>query len=286
MMEESIPSQQEQPVRVLVVDDELCTSYALAQAFRSSGFVADIAASGEEALHKLEHSPYDVMVLDLHMPGMSGENLMPVVHARWPELLVLVLTGYATLDSAITAVKTGVTDYLRKPIGVHEVVAAVERALQKRAERRRREHLVQLIYQALEELQISSDQSPVPTPSLPSEGHIHLPPLVLDRQRRQLFLDLGSGDMVVELSESEARILSVLMSRPGNVFSCRQLVQEALGEQLDAITAENIVRPVISRLRAKLKSFSSSSLPAIRTVRGRGYFLEVLPSQALSSSAT
>ena len=150
IMEENIPSQQEQPVRVLVVDDELCTSYALAQAFRSSGFVADIAASGEEALHKLEHSPYDVMVLDLHMPGMSGENLMPIVRTRWPELPVIVLTGHATLDSAITAVKTGVTDYLRKPIGMHEVVAAVERALQKRAERRRREHLVQLIYQALE----------------------------------------------------------------------------------------------------------------------------------------
>ncbi|MGC8879756.1 MAG: response regulator transcription factor [Anaerolineae bacterium] len=270
---------QGQSVRVLVVDDDLCTSYALAQALRTSGFAADTADSGEEALCMLESVAYDVMVLDLSMPGMGGEEVMRIAHARWPELLILVLTGHATLESAITAVKSEVADYLRKPIGEREVIEVVERALQKRAARRRRQQLVQVIYQALEALY---ETPPAMTPalassSLDSDDHLYLLPLVLDLQRRQLFLEPSVADGKVDLSESEARIMRVLMGQPGQVFSCRQLAWEAFGEQLDAITAENIVRPVISRLRAKLRSFALPGLPVIRTVRGRGYFLEESP---------
>lgn len=266
----------EASARVLVVDDELCIGYALAQALRSSGFVADIAGSGEEALRMLESVAYDVMILDLSMPGIGGEEVMRIAHTRWPELLIIVLTGHATLESAIAAVKSEVVDYLRKPIGEHEVVEAVRHALQKRAARRRREQLVRLIYQVLEALQ---ETSPVPapalTPSLPGDRDcLYLPPLVLDRQRRELFLESAVDGGTVELSENETRILSVLMSYPGKVLSCPQLVREALGEELDIFTAENIVRPVISRLRAKLHSFELAGLPVIRTVRGRGYFME------------
>ncbi len=271
----------EPSARVLVVDDELMLGYALAQALCASGFVADIAGSGEEALRMLESAAYDVMILDLSMPGVGGEEVMRIAHTRWPELLIIVLTGHATLESAITAVKSGVADYLRKPIGEREVVETVKRALQKRAARWRRERLVQLIYQALEALQ---ETSPVPAstqiPSLPHQhDYVYLSPLVLDRQRRELFLESAVGGDTVELSENEARILSVLMSYPGRVLSCSQLVREALGEELDALTAENIVRPVISRLRAKLRSFDLAGLPVIRTVRGRGYFIES-PSQS------
>jgi DNA-binding response OmpR family regulator len=172
-----------------------------------------------------------------------------------------------------------VVDYLRKPIGERQVIEAVERALQKRAAQRRREQLVQLIYQALEALhETPSAMTPtLVSSSRDSDDHLYLLPLVLDLQRRQLFLDPPVADGKVDLSESEARIMKVLMKQPGRVFSCLQLAQEALGEQLDAITAENIVRPLISRLRAKLRSFALPGLPVIRTVRGRGYFLEESP---------
>lgn len=265
-----------QSARVLVVDDELCISYALAQALRASGFVADVASSGEEALRMLESAVYDVMILDLSMPGIGGEEVMRTAHARWPELLILVLTGHATLESAITAVKLEVTDYLQKPISEHEVVEAVERALQKRAVRRRREQLVQVIHQALEELRgLSSLPTSVSISSrMEQDNCVYLLPLVLDCQRRQLFIEPSIGNGSVELSENESRILSVLMTHPGKVLSCPELVRGAFGEELDALTAENIVRPLISRLRAKLRSLASEGIPLIRTVRGRGYFIE------------
>ncbi|MCS7261277.1 MAG: response regulator transcription factor [Anaerolineae bacterium] len=274
--------EQRRPASVLVVDDELCISYALAQALRAAGFVADVVGNGEEALRVLESTAYDVMILDLSMPGIGGEEVMRVAHARWPELLILVLTGYATLESAITAVKSEVADYLRKPISEHEVVKAVEHALRKRAARRRREQLVQVIYQALEELRgMSSPPTSVPNSLLSEQKHyVYLLPLVLDRQRRQLFLEPSIGNGRVELSENESRILSVLMTRPGRVLSCTELVREALGEDLDTFTAENIVRPIISRLRTKLRSFALADMPVIRTVRGRGYFIELPPRPA------
>ncbi|MGQ9786275.1 MAG: response regulator transcription factor [Anaerolineae bacterium] len=269
--------EQKQLARVLVVDDELFVSHALAQALRTAGFVADVADNGEEALRMLESFAYAVMILDLSMPGLGGEEVMRIAHTRWPELLIIVLTGHATLESAITAIKSGVVDYIRKPVSTYEAVRVVGRVLRERAERRRRERLVQLIYEALEAL-YDSPPGGAPVPTDPRNEHfLHVPPLLLDLRRRRLCHEAAPQDLTVDLTESEMRILSVFMSRPNSVLSCRQLVQEALGEQIDAIIAENIVRPVVSRLRAKLGIFSELDVPRIRTVRGRGYFLEVPP---------
>jgi DNA-binding response OmpR family regulator len=154
------------------------------------------------------------------------------------------------------------------------VIAAVNRALQLRGERRRREQLVQTVYEALGSLYESQPplQQSAAAPAFPTDD-LHVNPLTLDRKRRSLTIEAGNGTRSVDVSESETRMLSILMSHPDQVFSCRQLVQQAFGETLDETAAQNIVRPIVSRLRAKLRA--SGTPPTIHTVRGRGYFLQV-----------
>ena len=116
-----------QPARVLVVDDELLIRSGLAQALSLSGYAADVADCGEQALAKLALASYDVMVLDLQMPGIHGVEVMHRAHAMWPQLSIIILTGHATLGSAISAVKSEAADYLLKPVSVHQVIETITR---------------------------------------------------------------------------------------------------------------------------------------------------------------
>ncbi|MBU0703722.1 MAG: response regulator, partial [Chloroflexi bacterium] len=114
--------------RVLVVDDETHVRSALARSLALLGYRADEAASGHHALAMLERTPYDAMVLDIRMPGMDGVEIMRRVHHVYPDLHIIVLTGHATLESAIVAVKSNAADYLLKPASVYDIAAAIANA--------------------------------------------------------------------------------------------------------------------------------------------------------------
>jgi DNA-binding response OmpR family regulator len=271
----AMPAVQPQPARVLVVDDEARISRAMRRALQLSGFEVTAVSSGEEALATLAAAPYDVMLLDLRMPGMQGEEVMQRVHERWPELLIVILTGHATLESAITAIKSSAVDYLLKPCSLHEVVAAVRHALGKKAEQRRQRQVVDTIHQLIEALQESEAKPPAPPTAqeLP-EGTLQVHPLTLHRERRLVVVEVGDGLATVELSESEALILACLMAQPGQVLSCQQLARETWQYEVEEKKAQALVRPVIARLRSKMQ-LCAPGLSCVHNVRGRGYFLQV-----------
>ncbi len=123
---------------VLVVDDEPNVCSALTRSLTLSGYRADAASSGHQALGLLQRTPYDLMLLDLRMPGMDGVEVMQRAREVRPDLLIIVLTGHATLESAITAVESHATDYLLKPVSLHDVATAVATALLQRAKVLRR----------------------------------------------------------------------------------------------------------------------------------------------------
>ncbi len=266
---------EQQPARVLVVDDEQKIRRSLSRALQLSGFEVSTASSGDEALARLAADSYDVMVLDLYMPGTDGEEVMRRVHEHLPEMLIIVLTGHPSLESAITAVKSAAVDYVLKPASVHEVVASVTRALQVNAEQRRRSQLVHTITQALDALRESEREPSAPVASrVFPNGTLHVHPLTLHRQHRLLTVQTDEGTHEVELSESEALALGSLMAHAGQVLSCYELACHAWRQEMDSTSAQGIVRPIIARLRAKLEPwFPGGSI--IRNVRGRGYFLDV-----------
>jgi len=262
-----------QPVHILIVDDESFVRLALARELQRAGLAAEGASSGDEALAKLQAVPYDVMVVDLSMPGMSGLELMQRAHQLRPEVLMIILTGHATLESAIAAVRSEAADYLVKPVSGRQLLGALSRILQQRALRQHRQQLVQSIAQAMLALRRSGPPSALP-PDAESAGQRirHLPPLTFDTQRRHVMLDDGGHTRLVELSEGEAAVLATLMSKPGQVLSCGQLSQAAWNYTPDDASAQNMIRPIISRLRRKL-AMDRPQGPLIRTVRGRGYTL-------------
>jgi DNA-binding response OmpR family regulator len=256
--------------RMLIVDDELHVCSALARSLMLMGYRADKAGSGREALGILERTPYDLMVLDMRMPGMDGIEVMHRAHQMQPDLLIIVLTGHATLESAITAVKCGAVDYLLKPASVHEIAAVAADALQRRAEKLRRQHLLRVMGQALDEMHgIETTAGSSPMPSL--ERFLRAGPVTLDQEKRLAVV--GGGDDAdsrsAELTATETALLAYLVQHSGTVLSCRELARAVLSYDVSEREAQNIVRPHISRLRKKVDPTPPYRL--IRTVTGKGY---------------
>ncbi|HWR98106.1 MAG TPA: response regulator [Candidatus Methanoperedens sp.] len=115
--------------RILVVDDEPSVREASAAHLEQQGNVVDTAADALEAFGKLQLHPYDLVITDLQMPGMDGVALLAKIRVSFPLLPVVLATGFATVETAVAALRTGATDFLRKPFSSEDLTQVVERAL-------------------------------------------------------------------------------------------------------------------------------------------------------------
>lgn len=119
------------PDPILIVDDESDLRIPLREALAADGYTVEDAANAEAALALLEGKHYPVIVTDLHMPGgLSGLELIAAVKGRDPGTLCVVITGYASLDVAVEAIKGGAYDFVQKPFKLAEIEAVVDRALE------------------------------------------------------------------------------------------------------------------------------------------------------------
>jgi two-component system response regulator HydG len=119
------------PPLVLIVDDEKPNLESLAKIFEREGWRVALAASGAAALEALRRERVAVVVTDLMMPGMSGEDLLRAVKALAPETEVVLMTAYGTVETAVAAMKEGAYDFITKPVKRHAIVKSVRRALEK-----------------------------------------------------------------------------------------------------------------------------------------------------------
>jgi DNA-binding NtrC family response regulator len=117
---------------VLVVDDEYSVRDSLTQWFRKDGYRVEGAESGTDALSKLQATAYDVVLVDIKMPGMDGLELQRRIHEVDPELIVVIITAYASVETAVEALKSGAFDYITKPIDPDHLSHVVRRAIEKR----------------------------------------------------------------------------------------------------------------------------------------------------------
>jgi len=114
---------------ILIVDDEEVVRLSHLRSLASSGWNAQVAEDGNEALIAMEEHPYDVILLDLRMPDLDGMEVLKTIKQRWPDSEVVVITGYPTIDSAKEAVRLGAHNYLAKPVGPNEVIKATNDAM-------------------------------------------------------------------------------------------------------------------------------------------------------------
>lgn len=124
---------------VLVVDDEESVRRAYSRSLLSAERRVHAVADGASALRALQDQPFDVVLLDLRMPGMDGMSVLKTVKERWPEAEVIVITGYPCVDTAKEAIRLGARDYLAKPVAPAEVIAATDGALRHKQWALRRE---------------------------------------------------------------------------------------------------------------------------------------------------
>ena len=124
--------------RILLVDDEERFRANLEKMLGAQGLAVRGAGSGAEALKELQLNPYDVIVLDIRMPGMNGLATLGEIKQINPEVEVIILSGHASMDAAMEINKLGGYDYLMKPCPLEELLLKIEAAYEKKVEREKR----------------------------------------------------------------------------------------------------------------------------------------------------
>lgn len=118
--------------KVLLVDDEVDFLNTLSERMRTRGMEVATSSSGVEALEKVEKEAYDVIILDLMMPGVDGLEALKILKAKKPELQVILLTGHATVEKGIEAMKLGAMDFLEKPTDLSLLTEKIKKAQAKK----------------------------------------------------------------------------------------------------------------------------------------------------------
>ena len=252
--------------KVLIVDDEKSMRMTLAEILRLEGYEVTPVEDGQRALAQLARHEFDVMLLDLMMPGMSGlEVLEKVREAGW-DVEVVLLTAYSSVESAVSALRHGAADYLVKPASAPDIIAAVDRALERRRQRLKQRKLVEELMKTLH------GEEPVSDAVVRQRAEKRIPLAAdawVDFGRRRLFV----GREEVPLSPTEARLLETLLAREGEVIPHQELVRLVQGYEVDASEASEMLRPLVSRLRSKLAHIPGGK-HWLANVRGVGYLLE------------
>lgn len=232
-----------QKINALVVDDEAGIRFFLDETLTKAGYVVKTAASGQEALDRLRDDAYQLMILDLKLGGrVDGLKVLEAVRWRWPETVVIMLTGHGSLESAMAAIREGVDGYLLKPVDPSELRQAVKEALDRRAR----------------------------LGALPKQEEIRTlerGPFVIDLARHVA----TTHGQPLDLTPHEFRLLAHLIQNAERVVTPKELVEAVQGYQCDNLyEARQIVKWYIHRLRHKIEP-NPSRPRYVLNVRGVGY---------------
>lgn len=255
------------PFLILVVDDEATMRRSLADILRLEGYRVQTAASGEEAILRIKEELYDLILLDLKMPGIGGIEVLRFIAENSPDSQVILLTAHGSLESAIEALRLGAQDYLLKPSSPETILTSVARALKLRIEHLQYQELLSKLESSVQTLQENKEPDQTgPTPP----GEVLLGNGIrLDFDQQVVWDDHTR----ISLTSTESKLLKVLLENRGHIFSHKELVAKVQGYDTSDQEAPAILRPLISRLRHKLSVFPGSQTWIVN-VRGRGYGFE------------
>lgn len=222
-------------MRVLVVDDEVDLAKAVGRGLRREGYAVDVVHSGEDALDRLAYTPYDLVCLDLTMPGIDGIEVCRTIRQEYgAEPRVLMLTARDAVADRVAGLDEGADDYLVKPFALPELLARVRLLLRRDTGQR--------------------------------DATLRVGPLQLDTARHEAW----RGERRLELTAKEFALLRYFMTHPGEVLSQERLLEHVWDENADPFT--NTVRVTVGTLRRKLTI--DDEIPVLETVVGSGYRLQ------------
>lgn len=218
-------------MRMLVVEDEDQLRAQLVQHFRDAGWVVEEAADGREALYMGTEFPYDIAIVDLGLPQLSGIELISRWRAAQHSFPILILTARADWQDKVEGLEAGADDYVTKPFHLQEVQARIN-ALQRRAAGH-------------------------------AQAQANFGPLRIEFSAKRVLVHGNS----LELTNFEYNTLEYLIHRAGEVVSKTELTEHLYDQDFDRDS--NVIEVFIGRLRKKLDP--DNNLHPIKTVRGAGY---------------
>lgn len=258
---------------ILVVDDEKYLRLSLSLLLKKEGYDVESAGTAEEALDHLQARSWDMMLLDLNMPGMGGIDLLMEVNQKHPSLSVLILTAHATMETAIQAVRLGASDYLIKPAEPKALLARIAEILKQKKQPARKQEIVGEIQNLLAELQKIEGVSVTPPPSAPQETvdharYLDIQPFVVDLHGRHVTMN----GTYIPITGVYFDYFLVLLRHAPKPISFKTLVKEAQGYDVPLTEAKDLARWRVHELR-KLIELDPQKPKYLLTVRGSGYRL-------------
>jgi len=283
---DSLINANEEAAHVLVVDDEGAIRYSVSKTLQRVGYRVNEASSGEEAIDLINAQHFDVVLTDIRMPGIDGVELLRRIKELIPDSSVILMTGFASLGTAIEALRLGAHDYLIKPSSSQDIKHSVSEGVKRSRNLSRRRNLLKVIQSNLSELQanqkrveqssayeegsrefaaeMQADEMSVPE----TTGSMELGMLTVFPGRYQIAVD----EKPIDLTPTEFDLLLYLAAHQGRVVSCHELVREVRGYTVGETEAREVIRPHVSNLRRKLKT-AGLEQDLIVNVRGIGYRL-------------
>ena len=226
--------QHPQPMRLLIVEDERKTGDYLKQGLSEAGFVVDVSNRGDEGMHLASQQAYDLLILDIMLPGMSGYTILQTLRNQGDETPVLLLSARDLVEDRVKGLELGADDYLVKPFSFSELLARVRTLL-------RRGRSIE-------------------------KNDIQVADLHVDFLKRRV----SRAGQRIDLTAKEFALLELLVRRKSEVLPRSLIASQVWDMNFDSDT--NAVEVAIRRLRSKIDDPSEVKL--IRTVRGMGYVLE------------
>lgn len=222
-------------MRVLVVEDEHKIAEALKKGLEAEGYQVMTAASGEDGYFRITTEEYDLMLLDLMLPGRDGIEILKTIRSKGISTPILLLTGRDTVEDRVLGLDSGADDYLVKPFAFPELLARIRLLL--RRGQQEPQHLLKLA----------------------------------DLELNLLAHQVSRGGNDLELTAKEFELLAYLLQHQGSVVSREMLAQDVWQIRERSTPLDNVIDVTITRLRRKVDGGSEQKL--IRTVRGVGFML-------------
>jgi len=220
-------------MRILLIEDYLPLQKSIHQGLHEAGFAVDLTGDGQEGLWYAMNNDYDVIILDLMLPGMDGLKILKKIRAKGRQTHVLILTAKDTLEDRVAGLDMGADDYLVKPFAFEELLARIHALVRRKYQEK--------------------------NPTLK----------IQDLRLEQATQKVWRGREKIELTPREYALLEYLALRAGNLVS-RTDIWEHIYE-FNSSASSNVVDVYIGYLRKKIEQPGKPAL--IRTVRGRGYIL-------------
>jgi DNA-binding response OmpR family regulator len=224
-------------MRILIVEDETRIADFLQRGLRAEGHFCLVANDGETGLSLAMEGDFDLILLDLMLPGIHGLEVCQQLRMKQINTPLIILSAMDSLDDVIAGLRMGADDYMTKPFSFEELLVRIETIM-------RRSSAI-------------ADQ----------EQTLEAGPLVFDRKSLRFSVD-GKD---IKMTAKELAIIELLMSNPDTLFSRERILNNVWGLNMDPLT--NVVDVYIGKLRKKIDGASGSSM--IETVRGLGYRLNL-----------